>query len=575
MHDVNELETLRQRIAHLEEVERAYRQVEQLVNYAAANRDLNEYAGSAVLYVDQHSGRIMDANSQALCLLGYDRETLCALTIQALEILDEATASNRITYMLNTSEEQLYPCQYRHRDGYSVPVQVYCRLLGDAPDASVLHYTLEEQSLSRRLWHELTRREDADFDFREKLKQLNEINLQLANMPTLDKMCRQAILLGLARLGFDRLSIWFADRTTEMMIGTYGVDEAGQVRDEREARWSYRDTYVIEFINGRREQFIISEKAPIYNDRSEIIGYGWHVSVPLISAGQFIGFMSADNFLNRRPLKDYEPELLRLYGVTVGHLAALQQAKQQELALQLERERVHMLEAFIRDIGHEFRTPLSAITLKSYLMERMDDAARRAQIAGDIQAQVQAISAMLDDIIYIVRMETDVSFDLKRIAIDVSALVQDIAQRLAAAISKPLHWQVRLDEAPPLLVDPHRLTRAIEELIKNAIEFTPEGGTITVSTHHDAEHQFSIRVQDTGIGIAASELGKIFSRLYRVDQARTTRGVGLGLPIAKVIVEAHGGQIVVESTLGAGSIFTIQLPVVHADQDGRRTAGWQ
>ncbi len=114
----------------------------------------------------------------------------------------------------------------------------------------------------------------------------------------------------------------------------------------------------------------------------------------------------------------------------------------------------------------------------------------------------------------------------------------------------------------PVLCDADRVTQALVNLVGNAVKFTPPGGTVTVGAARDGE-QVRVHVTDTGRGIPAGELEAVFERFHQVDpdDARTQEGTGLGLPITRRIVEAHGGRIGVESTLGAGSTFHLTLPV--------------
>lgn len=147
---------------------------------------------------------------------------------------------------------------------------------------------------------------------------------------------------------------------------------------------------------------------------------------------------------------------------------------------------------------------------------------------------------------------------LDRRATDITALVRGIASNHEPQFrAKGVGIAFRAAEGRFVEpVDPDRVSQAVINLLSNALEFTPPGGSVEVSVAGR-----EIRVSDTGIGIAAEHLPRIFDRLYRVDpsRSRATGGAGIGLAIARAIVEAHGGTIGAESRLGAGSTFTILL----------------
>lgn len=117
-----------------------------------------------------------------------------------------------------------------------------------------------------------------------------------------------------------------------------------------------------------------------------------------------------------------------------------------------------------------------------------------------------------------------------------------------------------MSTSPPLAGDEYELHQAIDQIVRNAIQYTPAGGMVTVRafTKDDAVH---IEVTDTGIGISETDRPYIFDRFFRADRARAERGAGLGLAIARRVIEAHRGTIAVESTLGRSSIFRLALPL--------------
>jgi signal transduction histidine kinase len=134
--------------------------------------------------------------------------------------------------------------------------------------------------------------------------------------------------------------------------------------------------------------------------------------------------------------------------------------------------------------------------------------------------------------------------------------------QLPEADRKGLHFTCELPDMPLYAdIDPERITQVITNLITNGLNYTPDGGTVTLSVALDSPpQQVVIQVADSGVGIAADALPYIFQPFYRVVSA--VEGAGLGLSIAREIVELHGGEITVQSRIGAGSVFTVRLPLV-------------
>lgn len=551
-----DFEHLQQRIRQLEEMERDYRHCHKLLDHAAKGEYLDTLIDRVVLLVQPGNQQIVQINTKVDTFLGYTPEELMTLSIDELEV--PGSQKEAITYIESSIEIQLYDGRCRHRDGYELHVQVR-RWPIIRNNQTLICYTLEEKSLSTQLWRELRRREDTDHQFREKLKILNEITLELGQLDSFESICLRSVELGIQKLGFDRLSLWFLDASKTRMTGSFGVDEHGRVRDERQQSWIFEKTFIEGFINGAQETIITHDSAPLYNDASEIIGYGWHLSAPILDGNQFIGFISADNLIHKQTLKSFQPELLRLYGATISHLTTLNQARQKELALRLEKERTRMLETFVTDIGHEFKTPLAVINTSTYIVSKTQDENKRQQHTDIITAQVKILDRMLEEILEIVELTSTPTMRITSIALD--HLVQGIVDSYKAVmLEKQLEWQTKLESNAVIQADNKRLARALNEIIENAIQFTPQG-LIKVSTYSYGQ-QVGITVQDTGVGIPTDEIGKVFDRFYRVDKARTIRSTGLGLAIARLIIEAHQGEIKVESVPGQGSRFEILLPFV-------------
>lgn len=237
------------------------------------------------------------------------------------------------------------------------------------------------------------------------------------------------------------------------------------------------------------------------------------------------------------------------------------QAERHGMELELERRKMRLLADIFHDVSHDFRTPLTIINTSLYRLEKSDDPEDRHNRARVIERQTQRMAQLLDALFAMIRLDGDPP--LEKHPLDIAMLVQDAAHTVQRRMNSAHHWVFDLPAHPLLLLaDEAELRTAIENIIANAIEFTPENGTITIGIKRRAK-DVEIVVRDTGIGIAPEHQPLIFQRLYRVDKARSpeTGGAGLGLSIAQRIINLHDGYIQVASVPGEGSVFTIHLPL--------------
>jgi two-component system phosphate regulon sensor histidine kinase PhoR len=197
-----------------------------------------------------------------------------------------------------------------------------------------------------------------------------------------------------------------------------------------------------------------------------------------------------------------------------------------------------------------------------YLLERAVDPERRKEKLAQIEEQIDLFDRYIQDMLAISRLEYLPGF--RKEAIELQPMIAEVVERLRPrADQKQIDCQIRQDgPLPPIMADADQFRRALVNLIENAINYTPPNGTIIVSADHDNETAV-ITVQDTGMGIAAEDLPRIFERFYRAPAARSVenKGTGLGLAIVKRIIDMHNGTIEVSSELGHGTIFRIRLPV--------------
>lgn len=223
-----------------------------------------------------------------------------------------------------------------------------------------------------------------------------------------------------------------------------------------------------------------------------------------------------------------------------------------------------MRRRLIGDVSHELRTPLTAIKGS---MEGLMDGVLPAneETFQQIHFEADRLNHLVDDLQELSRVEARADqLDLR--PLDVSSLVQTVTNRLAPqAQSKRISLDLDLPpDLPPLLADEDRAFQILTNLTGNAIQYTPEGGKVTISAKQ-INDEIRISVRDTGIGIPSEHLPHIFDRFYRVDKSRSRQaggGSGIGLTIARALVEANGGRIWAESAgVGDGSAFTFTLPI--------------
>jgi histidine kinase len=224
-----------------------------------------------------------------------------------------------------------------------------------------------------------------------------------------------------------------------------------------------------------------------------------------------------------------------------------------------------MRRRLIGDVAHELRTPLTAIKGSAEgLMDGVLPAS--AETYSQIHAEAERLSRLVDDLQELSRVESRAA-QLNIHPADSTALIQTVAKRLRHQFDeKQVALNLNLPHDPILVqADEDRMIQVLTNLIGNALQYTPPNGTVTVSIEQD-KSEARISVRDTGFGIPAEHLKHIFDRFYRVDKSRSRAhgGSGIGLTIAKHLVEAHGGKIWAESAgENKGSAFMFTLPLVY------------
>jgi len=245
-----------------------------------------------------------------------------------------------------------------------------------------------------------------------------------------------------------------------------------------------------------------------------------------------------------------------------GEVAALAQAFN-TMAADLEHDE-QLRQNLIADVAHELRTPLSNI--QGYLEAIRDRVMKpNAATIRSLNEEVALLSRLVNELQELSLAEAG-ALKLVYQAEDITKLVKQAVTPLQPQLAaKEISLSLDLpDNLPPVNIDWQRVNQVLHNLLENAVAYTRKGGTINVGAAKQGDW-VEVSVSDTGEGIPAEDLPNIFERFYRVDKsrARVTGGSGLGLTIAKRLVEAHGGTITVQSKLGKGSRFSFTLPIAE------------
>jgi len=221
---------------------------------------------------------------------------------------------------------------------------------------------------------------------------------------------------------------------------------------------------------------------------------------------------------------------------------------------------------FVANVSHELRTPVASLKAlaETLAVGALEDRSVARDFLHRMDVEIDGLAQLVEELLQLSRIESgQVALDLR--PVDLGGVVSAGAERLrpqaerggvALSVDMP-------SDLPPVRADAGRIQQVVVNLVHNAVKFTPPGGWVKVSAQsHDGA--VAVMVADNGAGIPEDALARLFERSYKADPARSGGGTGLGLAIVKHIVQAHGGEVAVESREGAGSVFSFSLPVAMA-----------
>ena len=223
----------------------------------------------------------------------------------------------------------------------------------------------------------------------------------------------------------------------------------------------------------------------------------------------------------------------------------------------------HAKSEFISVVSHELRTPITALEgFSELLLSRPVEPARAARFLGHIHTESRRLGRIVTELLDLSRIEVGIAPAPARERVDLAAHVDRQMELFAGVHPRHRFRWFPTGPLPPLLADPDALDRVLQNLLSNAVKYSPKGGDVTVRARAGAAGGVELDVEDEGVGIAAEALPRVFDRYVRIanPETATVRGLGLGLSLARALVEAHGGRIEVTSEPGKGSCFRVFLP---------------
>jgi PAS domain S-box-containing protein len=520
--------------------------------------------GMALVSLD---GRLVRVNRVLCEIVGYTADELTALTFQAITHPEDLDADLALVDQLARGEIPRYQLRKRYvrKDGAIIDASLSVSVLR-SPDGAPRYYIGQVEDITER-----KRLEDEQRRVEGEQRFLAEVGPVLAGSLAYEETLAQVADLAVRELADLCIVdvIEEGDEVRSLTVAARDPSKAWVCDALRRVELDRSRPYLLRSVlEARRPLLLVRPSAETIASfaqntehlralrGAEIQGV---VAVPLVAHEKLLGGVA---IVSSTPARIYGPRDIGLVEELARRAAlSIENARLYRAAQRATQARDEVLGI----VAHDLRNPLNGVMMQAGdLRRRKADPTRRSQRAGElIERAAHRMNRLIDDLLDVTRMEAGrlsvepASTAAEQILADSveaqSPLVASASLKLGMDVQGPL---------PEIWADRDRLLQVFENLIGNALKFTPPGGRISVGAAlSGAEVVF--RVTDTGSGIAAEDLPHLFDRFWQGRKARGRWGTGLGLPIVKGVVEAHRGRIWVESAPGSGSTFFFTIPVVR------------
>ncbi|HEV2761994.1 MAG TPA: HAMP domain-containing sensor histidine kinase [Pyrinomonadaceae bacterium] len=367
------------------------------------------------------------------------------------------------------------------------------------------------------------------------------------------------------------------------MRGATGESIGGRLRRYLIAVWSVAVVFVLTMFATRYVPMDVSSvylAAVMFSTWRGGLGAGLLATALSAVLGAFFFLPPAYSF------KVYGEDLLQLGVFTLAALiiSSLSAARERALALEQQARREAenanaVKDEFLAAVSHELRTPLTTIkTLTRVLLKKNPTEAERREFLEDIASECERQIDLVHNLLDLSRVRVG-GVEIRAARVDVGETLRE-CEKIESAGASERRQELAVEitpELPPVRADRSALRRAVCAVVENAVKYTPEGGRITLRARpDDGGERVAVEVEDTGPGISPEDLPHIFERFYRGragasegEDEQEVPGIGLGLHLARVLVEGMNGSIEATSRVGRGSTFTLRLPVWRDEADGR------